>query len=266
MAFDVQGALKDGYSPAEIADYLASKRNFDVDSARKDGVSDDEIISHLTGRVEAPKAAPVEAAPAVAPTPLPVGVAPSGGRSATPMGKPDPRLAPGFNLSSKPEKGFIAGAMAEPTYLGAALERGWKSINASINGAKMAEYGDLIESFNRTYSAEQIAADPALQKEKLARETAFAKLAQENAALSKESDAILKSDRTRPTTKLMFGVDSKSKGWLDTATEVGKAIIQDPGSVVDLALSSGPSTLASLAAATATYLGTRSPTAAAAAD
>ena len=265
MAFDVQGALKDGYSPAEIADYLASKRNFDVDSARKDGVSDDEIISHLTGRVEAPKAAPVEAAPAVAPTPLPVGVAPSGGRSATPMGKPDPRLAPGFNLSSKPEKGFIAGAMAEPTYLGAALERGWKSINASINGAKMAEYGDLIESFNRTYSAEQIAADPALQKEKLARETAFAKLAQENAALSKESDAILKSDRTRPTTKLMFGVDSKSKGWLDTATEVGKAIIQDPGSVVDLALSSGPSTLASLAAATATYLGTRSPTAAAAA-
>jgi len=68
MAFDVQGALKDGYSPAEIADYLASKRNFDVDSARKDGVSDDEIISHLTSRVEAPKVAPVEEAPA--PTPV----------------------------------------------------------------------------------------------------------------------------------------------------------------------------------------------------
>ena len=74
MAFDVQGALKDGYSPAEIADYLASKRNFDVDSARKDGVSDDEIISHLTSRVDAPKAAPVEEAPAPAPaaTPAPV--------------------------------------------------------------------------------------------------------------------------------------------------------------------------------------------------
>lgn len=263
MAFDVQGALKDGYSPAEIADYLASKRNFDVAAARKDGVSDDEIISHLASRVDAPKAAPVEEAPAVAPTSLPVSVIPSEGRSATPMGKADPRLTPGFNLSSKPEKGFIAGAMAEPSYLGAALERGWKSINASINGAKMAEFGDLIESFNKTYSAEQIAADPALQKEKLARETSFAKLAQENAALSKESDAILKSDRTRPATKLMFGVDSKSKGWLDTATEVGKAIIQDPGSVVDLALSSGPSTLASLAAATGTYLGTRNPTAAA---
>lgn len=67
MAFDVQGALKDGYSPAEIADYLASKRNFDVAAARKDGVSDDEIISHLASRVDAPKAAPVEAAPA-APT------------------------------------------------------------------------------------------------------------------------------------------------------------------------------------------------------
>jgi hypothetical protein len=64
MAFDVQGALKDGYSPAEIADYLASKRNFDVASARKDGVSDDEIISHLVSRVDAPKAAPVEEAPA----------------------------------------------------------------------------------------------------------------------------------------------------------------------------------------------------------
>jgi hypothetical protein len=68
MAFDVQGALKDGYSPAEIADYLASKRNFDVASARKDGVSDDEIISHLVSRVDAPKAAPVEEAPA-APAP-----------------------------------------------------------------------------------------------------------------------------------------------------------------------------------------------------
>jgi hypothetical protein len=78
MAFDVQGALKDGYSPAEIADYLASKRNFDVDSARKDGVSDDEIISHLTSRVDAPKAAPVEEAPAPAPaaTPAPAPVKP----------------------------------------------------------------------------------------------------------------------------------------------------------------------------------------------
>ena len=82
MAFDVKGALKDGYSPAEIADYLASKRNFDVDSARKDGVSNDEIINHLMGRVDAPRAAPVEeapaapAAPAAAPAAAPVKPAP----------------------------------------------------------------------------------------------------------------------------------------------------------------------------------------------
>ena len=64
MAFDVQGALKDGYSPAEIADYLASKSNFDVAGARKDGYTDDEILGHLSSRVDAPKAAPVEEAPA----------------------------------------------------------------------------------------------------------------------------------------------------------------------------------------------------------
>jgi hypothetical protein len=66
MAFDVQGALKDGYSPSEIADYLASKRNFDIAGARKDGFTDDEILGHLTSRVAAPKAAPVEEPPAPA--------------------------------------------------------------------------------------------------------------------------------------------------------------------------------------------------------
>lgn len=55
MAFDVKGALKDGYSPAEIADYLASKSNFDVATARKDGYTDDEILGHLSSRVAAPK-------------------------------------------------------------------------------------------------------------------------------------------------------------------------------------------------------------------
>ena len=87
MAFDVQGALKDGYSPAEIADYLASKRNFDIESARKDGFTDDEILGHLTTKIEAPKAAPVSAE-----KPLPEGITPSEGRSASPMGKADPRL------------------------------------------------------------------------------------------------------------------------------------------------------------------------------
>ena len=48
MAFDVKGALAEGYSPTEIADHLASRRKFDIAGARAEGYSDDEIISHLT--------------------------------------------------------------------------------------------------------------------------------------------------------------------------------------------------------------------------
>lgn len=82
MAFDVKGALKDGYSPAEIADYLASKSNFDVATARKDGYTDDEILGHLSSRVAAPKATPVEEAPAApvvarAPAPAPAPAKPA---------------------------------------------------------------------------------------------------------------------------------------------------------------------------------------------
>ena len=47
MAFDVDGALKAGYSPNEVADYLGSERKFDVTSARESGYSDQEIIDHL---------------------------------------------------------------------------------------------------------------------------------------------------------------------------------------------------------------------------
>ncbi len=50
MAFDVQGALNAGYSPAEIADFLAQQQKFDTFGARQSGYSDDEIIRHLTGR------------------------------------------------------------------------------------------------------------------------------------------------------------------------------------------------------------------------
>lgn len=48
MAFDVQAALKEGYSKAEIADYLASQSKFDANAARKEGYSDDEILAHLS--------------------------------------------------------------------------------------------------------------------------------------------------------------------------------------------------------------------------
>ncbi len=46
--FDIQAALKEGYSKAEIADYLASQSKFDIAGARKEGYSDDEILAHLT--------------------------------------------------------------------------------------------------------------------------------------------------------------------------------------------------------------------------
>jgi len=49
MGFDVQGARKEGYSDAEIADYLASQKKFDVGGARNEGYSDAEIIKHLAG-------------------------------------------------------------------------------------------------------------------------------------------------------------------------------------------------------------------------
>jgi hypothetical protein len=48
MAFDVKGALAEGYTPAEIADHLSKSNKFDIAGARSEGYSDDEIISHLT--------------------------------------------------------------------------------------------------------------------------------------------------------------------------------------------------------------------------
>jgi len=47
--FDLTGALQEGYSPAQIADYLASKKSFDVAGARAEGYTDQQILAHLTG-------------------------------------------------------------------------------------------------------------------------------------------------------------------------------------------------------------------------
>lgn len=47
--FDVDGALKAGYSEAEVAEHLASQAKFDAAKARESGYSDAEIISHLSG-------------------------------------------------------------------------------------------------------------------------------------------------------------------------------------------------------------------------
>jgi hypothetical protein len=47
MAFDVNAALKVGYSSSEIADYLGTEKKFNVASARESGYSDQEIIDFL---------------------------------------------------------------------------------------------------------------------------------------------------------------------------------------------------------------------------
>lgn len=208
---------------------------------------------------------PVEAPAATAtPTPTPAAVDWS-------SFKPVVDAAPAKPAAEEP--GLIARTMeslkpkpgSELGYLGAALERGWNGLNLAVNGLKLSEYGELVEGIRKSYTPEQIAADPKLQEELRVREEGFARLAQENAQLSKANQAILESDRSRPETKQMLGVGTKDRGWLDSAADFGKAMVKDPGSVVDLALSSGPSSLASMATAAITYFGTRNPALAAAA-
>lgn len=55
MAFDVDGALRAGYTLPEIADYLGQKSKFDIAGARQAGYSNSEIVHHLMGASQAPK-------------------------------------------------------------------------------------------------------------------------------------------------------------------------------------------------------------------
>ena len=55
MAFDVEGALRAGYSLPEVADYLGQQKKFDVGAARKAGYSDSELVQHLMGPAKGPK-------------------------------------------------------------------------------------------------------------------------------------------------------------------------------------------------------------------
>ena len=60
--FDVEGARAEGYTDAEIADYLASQVKFDIAAARAEGYTDEEIVQHLKPiRVARPKAPPAPA-------------------------------------------------------------------------------------------------------------------------------------------------------------------------------------------------------------
>ena len=48
-SFDVMGAMKAGYTPAEIADHLGDEAKYNVKQARASGYTDGEIINHLAG-------------------------------------------------------------------------------------------------------------------------------------------------------------------------------------------------------------------------
>ena len=47
MAFDYEGAIKEGYTDADIAGHLASKSGFNLDGALKEGYSHGDIVQHL---------------------------------------------------------------------------------------------------------------------------------------------------------------------------------------------------------------------------
>lgn len=48
MAFDISGALQEGYSYSDIANHLAEKNKFDAAGARNEGYTDEQIVQHLT--------------------------------------------------------------------------------------------------------------------------------------------------------------------------------------------------------------------------
>lgn len=58
MPFDVEGALKEGYSYSDIASHLSNQSKFNLDGARNEGYSDEDIVNHLIG--EQPKQQPIQ--------------------------------------------------------------------------------------------------------------------------------------------------------------------------------------------------------------
>jgi hypothetical protein len=53
MAFDIEAALRAGYTLPEVVDYLGQQKKFDVNAARQSGYSDSELVQHLGGRLSA---------------------------------------------------------------------------------------------------------------------------------------------------------------------------------------------------------------------
>lgn len=55
MAFNLEGALQEGYSYSDIASELAKRNKFNLQGAQKEGYSDEDIVKHLMSRTEQPK-------------------------------------------------------------------------------------------------------------------------------------------------------------------------------------------------------------------
>lgn len=146
------------------------------------------------------------------------------------------------------ERGFFSRNM---DYLGADLKIGWNNLINSFEGMRASEYGELLQSFERKYTPEQIAADPKLQAELKARQEGYAR----SMAAIQERNAINEKlyGEMRPETKQFFSASDKPT--MEQLATIGDAVMKNPvGVITDLGVQSGPQSLAMVAAAIAARL------------
>lgn len=86
-AFNVDGALKAGYSADDIVKHLGETKKFDVAGAQKAGYSATEILDHFKSRSQKAPEPPPPGTPGIPPAPIPAGL-----QSATPPPKVDNKL------------------------------------------------------------------------------------------------------------------------------------------------------------------------------
>ena len=168
--------------------------------------------------------------------------------------------------TESPQKvGFGDAISREFEYLGSSLKRGWNTVATAVAGSNLNTLAQLERDAFRFKSDEDFANDPELRASRDKLRARMLETAQYIRDVSKENEALLSSDSTRPETKQLYGVGKGERGWIETAKDVGSAIISNPMSVVDLGLGSAPASLASAASAVAVSLATKNPLAAAAA-
>lgn len=195
------------------------------------------LQSESTAQPAAPASAPASARPAAIPT-----------------------------ATETPQKVGLGEAISrEFEYLGSSLKRGWNTVATAVAGSNLNTLAQLERDAFRFKSDEDFARDPELRASRDKLRARMLETAQYIRDVSKENEALLSSDSTRPETKQLYGVGKGERGWIETAKDVGSAIISNPMSVVDLGLGSAPASLASAASAVAVTLATKSPLAAAAA-